>query len=134
LEVGEDTSGEINIQCNRDGNINLKVIKAHYGYHFFDGENYLCAESDKNTISINRPLPSSFETFNFVSPKNAQHILKILSSTPDEESIRFKKRVEELRLNGLPVKLYCAAGTIPRKGFLNLDIECQLYHFIYINP
>jgi len=131
LKVYEDSFG--NFRFVNENHPKLDVIKAHYGYHFFDGQHYLSAEPDKNTISINRAIPLSFETFNFVSCEKAQKILGILKSSAEEENIRFINRVNELKAANLPIKLYCAAGTIPRQGFLNLDIECQSFPFINNN-
>ena len=73
---------------------------------------------------VNRDSQGPWETFVLLKHEDA----------PDIEMERFRQAVLKLQAEGKPVKIYCGAGTVPRPGFLNLDITCMSPRFLKNNP
>lgn len=96
------------------------VIEDNGAFYFRLGKNYLCADRESLAVTADRLAPHAWESFTLVHPDRVDSV-KIHGSAA-EEMMRFKQRVEQLRAEGKPIKLYVGAGEVPRLGFLNIDL------------
>ncbi|MFE1602445.1 hypothetical protein [Methylobacterium sp. ID0610] len=85
---------------------------------------YLCAV-DKDGALITTEVPGVWEVFHFAESLGEPRA----HGSPEEENRRFAARVAQLQAEGKAVKLYCGAGRLPRRGFLNLDVTPMLPAF-----
>jgi predicted SAM-dependent methyltransferase len=100
-------------RCKSEGGNAISLAK--------DG-NYLCAGEQVRALSANRPERYDWETFFLVDRVQFER-LKGFNLGEEAEKARFAHRVEELAALGVPVKVYCGCGRIPRDGYINLDIR-----------
>jgi hypothetical protein len=82
-------------------------------------QKFLCAEDRSNILVADREARGPWETFVPVPPERLSSLPE--HNDPEKEMERFRQTVLKLQSEGLPVKVYCGAGYVPRKGFLNLD-------------
>lgn len=107
-----------------------KIERSPRGLSFIKDGKYLCAEKDGATLHPNRQSRLAWETFAVVDDN------KVANFMEDEnkgDADRFGSVVAKLRDEGKPVKIFCGAGTVPRPGFLNLDITAHALDFYVSN-
>ena len=92
------------------------------GISFRVGGKYLCAEYGSARVIPNRDVRGPWETFIPLDEDKLGVFLTTSSGSPDREVERFVREVERRTRSRSPVKVYCGAGEIPRRGFLNLDV------------
>lgn len=85
-----------------------------------------------DTVEVNRDWIGEWEVFLPVDRQTFDDC-QLAMLSPNAERERFAKRVVELSRAGEPVTIYAGAGLVPRKGFLNLDIEMQAPGFFVKN-
>jgi predicted SAM-dependent methyltransferase len=106
------------------------VERTPQGIAFVRNEKYLCAPSDAVTVVTDRDRRNQWETFAMIPD---DMVLKCINTGNNGEVARFRQEVLKLQSNGEPVKVYCGAGTVPRSGFLNLDIQLEAPSFFVSN-
>jgi len=99
----------------------FRILTQETGVSFMKGDNFLCAEPGGRYLVANRKIAAGWETFRLIPEESLKTFLNYFKSTSDEIA-RFNERVVGLVADNRPVKLYCGCGTVPRPGFLNLDI------------
>ncbi len=93
---------------------------------------FACAIPGQELVEVNRSSVQTWETFLIVPDEQAGMFRKSAFDI-NAEMDRFARRVAELNAAGQPVKLYCGSGTVPRAGFLNLDIDVNAPLFLLSN-
>jgi len=108
--------------------LGFKLLHAKDGVHFAMESNFLSAEPGNRKLVTNRQVADAWETFFLVSEADLER-----SPGPPKsaavEVLRFGMKVSELIAAGKPVKINCGSGPVPRRGYLNLDIEMMAPEF-----
>lgn len=98
------------------------VKAAESGLSFCLHNKYLCAEHDKKTMVVDRAVCGAWERFTPVADEDIEAHKLHGKRDAAQEMERFRSVVSRRARDGQPVKIYCGAGSVPRRGFLNLDI------------
>lgn len=110
----------------------FQVSKVDNGIALRRREGYACATPGQRNIAVDRVSVATWETFLEVPDDQIGQFSKA-AFDPSAEMARFAHRVAELTAAGQPVKIYPGCGTVPRPGFLNLDIDVNAPQFLLTN-
>ncbi|CAO4162760.1 hypothetical protein [Methylorubrum populi] len=93
---------------------------------------FASATPGRREIDVDRQGVATWETFLEI-PDDRIGMFSQAAFDPAAEKARFARRVAELTAAGQPVKIYPGCGTVPRTGFLNLDIDVNAPQFLLTN-
>ncbi|UYW25911.1 class I SAM-dependent methyltransferase [Methylorubrum extorquens] len=110
----------------------FRVTRVEQGIALSRDGRFACAIPGQERIELDRTGVATWETFLPIPDENIGMFSRA-AFDPAAEQARFARRVAELNAAGQPVKIYPGCGTVPRPGFLNLDIDVNAPQFLLTN-
>lgn len=127
------TTPGASVLFDRSGVGVASIFPHDHGIGLQSGDWYFSSRPDTPVVGPTVPIPSWWECF-WTVPRGVAVDAARFNISPESEIERFGDRVRQLKEAGDPIKIYCGAGSVPKSGFINLDITPMAISFAMTDP